>query len=897
MPTGTPYNSFVLPYRIKVDDFATPSSQEIAPALHLLTHTHSDHINGLSAKSFGYFVVCSRDAKEMLLRHEVYAERELKERDMRAERVRTYAHLRVERTNHPMAYYQGSRDLLKPIHLHTPTAFELSNDERVVITAFDANHCPGAFMYLIEGSKGTILHTGDIRAEPWFLESLSRNPFLQPYLYSSANGPLHKPLDCIYLDTACAFSPLDIPSKQEATHGLIELMKLYPSDVYFYLNSWTWGYEDVLKAVATAFQTKVIHVDRYKDDIYQNVSDPCMRLILTRDPTSTRFHACERFHRCDHVWVDNEDEAYENAISRLGKRVVYVNPVTMGCMSWKLYIEETKQELAAGAAINNLLVPLSRHSTLPELRAFVSLFRPRRIVPNTLDPRLQGLDWFCIDRMFEGCLSDAATTDSRKLLPFQSNPLEDDEDVSIKNLVGCGNVAEIAHRWADSGNIRRKLEVAREYLKPAERVLVDRLLGKSNSSHHSPPSLVDKGKGRAALARRYGSDDDTDDDDDDDERGRTAHKLFASLAGIDENATSSWLSSPSSDREDQSASETLITPSRVLSSKPALGGKSVPNPQFMTPVSSPLRLPRRVPNPVVELATPSPTRRHQFSVKYDLTAGNSLASPICLLSSSPVQTIFSSPVATSKSKVPERYSLKSPLAEQKNRSSSTDHNDIWMTSPLPGPSSSHRKITSTKHPVIPAVVAQMTSIFSPEAGNHVVAPESPLVSKMTRSLSSRRSWRHQSTPRKTPRGERAHLYLQRIKIAEQLAKSRPEFVAPSYALRREKLLARYAKLEAKESYARAVAKMGDKMNVPVNAKVKANRECMTKPGSREPIVELRAEPTVLSFEVDDGDGGMDRNRSRDLADAVRDAIANVEWLCLSMTLVGPEVNNPTLDFA
>lgn len=98
-----------------MDDFATPLDQDVAPApaLHLLTHTHTDHINGLSAKSFGHRVVCSHDAKEMLLRHEVYAERELKQRDLRAERVRTFAHLKIDPVHHPaIAYYQGSRDLL-----------------------------------------------------------------------------------------------------------------------------------------------------------------------------------------------------------------------------------------------------------------------------------------------------------------------------------------------------------------------------------------------------------------------------------------------------------------------------------------------------------------------------------------------------------------------------------------------------------------------------------------------------------------------------------------------------------------------------------------------------------------------------------------------------------------
>jgi len=112
MPTGTPYNSFALPYRIKVDNFSTPLNQEVVPALHLLTHTHSDHTNGLSLKSFGYVIVCSHDAKEMLLRHEVFAERELRQKDLRSELVRTYAHLKVDRVQSPTAHFQASRDLL-----------------------------------------------------------------------------------------------------------------------------------------------------------------------------------------------------------------------------------------------------------------------------------------------------------------------------------------------------------------------------------------------------------------------------------------------------------------------------------------------------------------------------------------------------------------------------------------------------------------------------------------------------------------------------------------------------------------------------------------------------------------------------------------------------------------
>jgi hypothetical protein len=146
-------------------------------------------------------------------------------------------------------------------------------------------------------------------------------------------------------------------------------MRLYPDSVYFFINSWTWGYEEILKAIALAFQTKVfkvpaviyatsdkpqIHVDRYKYSVFQHISDPFMKLITTRSPSSTRFHACERFNRCEYVDIKN-DASYSNATSALGKRVVYINPVTMSIEAWDEYLEITKARIRGGDEVNNLV--------------------------------------------------------------------------------------------------------------------------------------------------------------------------------------------------------------------------------------------------------------------------------------------------------------------------------------------------------------------------------------------------------------------------------------------------------------------------------------------------------------------------------------------------------------
>ena len=92
-----------------------------------------------------------------------------------------------------------------------------------------SNFIPCFLRFLIEGSKGAILHTGDFRAEPWFLESLTRNPLLQRYLSpqdqehvpSDAKQPLTYPvsiaLEAIYLDTASTLSKFQIVTKVKST--------------------------------------------------------------------------------------------------------------------------------------------------------------------------------------------------------------------------------------------------------------------------------------------------------------------------------------------------------------------------------------------------------------------------------------------------------------------------------------------------------------------------------------------------------------------------------------------------------------------------------------------------------------------------------------------------------
>ncbi|EEB93685.1 hypothetical protein MPER_07624, partial [Moniliophthora perniciosa FA553] len=248
---------------------------------------------------------------------------------------------------------------------------------------------------------------------------------------------------------------------ESATQGLIALMKLYPPTTLFFINAWTPGYEDILKAVTRAFGSK-IHLDRYKYKICTHLRhDPLLKALGTTDPESTRFHACERFDRCHVVSVDQGDEELSDS-AREKKRVVYVNPVSsMTPEIWENYQIATKERLLSVSMedreeVSCLLVPLSRHSPLPELRSFVSLFRPKRVIPNTLEPKLQGLDWVGIEQVFKDCLTpssesripSAPTLDLgllKRLLRTQQSDKKwdqyEEDDTALKNLVDSGVTA------------------------------------------------------------------------------------------------------------------------------------------------------------------------------------------------------------------------------------------------------------------------------------------------------------------------------------------------------------------------------------------------------------------------------------------------------------------------
>lgn len=258
---------------IRIDFFRRNAGAQ-PPLACFLSHVHSDHLAGIESLR-SPFVYCSAATKEILLRLERYPCRINYAKGVLESRLQTFKHL---------------RKVLKPLPLETPTSIELCPGREIQVTLFDANHCPGAVMFLVEGDKKAILYTGDIRSEPWFVNAISRNPNLIEYTSGI------KTLDKIYLDTSFT-EKVPFQTKAQGIAELLRKVSQYPSDTIFHLQAWTYGYEDVWLALSKALKSK-IHVDDYKLRIYGSLKSktPDSRfetdIHLTPESPALTGHTC-----------------------------------------------------------------------------------------------------------------------------------------------------------------------------------------------------------------------------------------------------------------------------------------------------------------------------------------------------------------------------------------------------------------------------------------------------------------------------------------------------------------------------------------------------------------------------------------------------------------------------
>ncbi|KAG2734565.1 hypothetical protein G9P44_002571 [Scheffersomyces stipitis] len=357
--------------------------------IYLLTHHHADHTVGLANKSFCRRVYCSQMTKDLISQSQ---------------------------------QFEDSLRYLVPKQYNEPFVLTVS-DEEVTITLIPSYHCPGSTMFLIENRRASVLFTGDIRAETWWVNSLAKSPFLFPYTIGA------KVLDQLYIDTTFSYRGepyVEIPENNEGIKVIIEMLKNFPindPEIQFCFMDSTSGFEEAWVQIISSIEGSL----SLSADLRRRIE------LIASEGTYNYGNACRKLlgKVCNgpifHV-LSKPDDAYEvknckilvkiyqcinfNIVDFLGTSM----PIPLSSVDRSLFksIETTKMGNKLCMYGNRKwilpkdgkeLLPLdlrlifSRHSSYTETLQFTSLFRPKSVFPCT-ESKQTWLGGFSCERIF-----------------------------------------------------------------------------------------------------------------------------------------------------------------------------------------------------------------------------------------------------------------------------------------------------------------------------------------------------------------------------------------------------------------------------------------------------------------------------------------------------------------
>ncbi|KAK4517901.1 ubiquitin-specific protease ubp1 [Mucor velutinosus] len=242
--------------------------------------------------------------------------------------------------------YRHLQNLLIPVKYKQVVRLETPEYGTLSFQFLPANHCIGSAMILLEGANGSVLYTGDTRAEPRFYEeNLS---IIRRYRIQN-----------LYMDTTCVRENAEkfISKVSVSSEHLGSIDKHH----HIYIDCWTFGYEECWAEIYDTFKQKV-HVSKLKYNTYVE-ADPIYKEYLTTDPSTTRFHSCNWDLNC---------KPYEH-----GLVAIHFKP-NMDDQP-RLYIPSEKSNHLLSTDLrydckpqSRHILPFSFHSSLEEIIGFVN---------------------------------------------------------------------------------------------------------------------------------------------------------------------------------------------------------------------------------------------------------------------------------------------------------------------------------------------------------------------------------------------------------------------------------------------------------------------------------------------------------------------------------------------
>ncbi|CAO2210410.1 unnamed protein product [Urochloa humidicola] len=303
-----------------------------------LTHAHRDHLAGIAATS------------AVSASSPVYASR-----------LTVLIALRIFPQLDPAAFVE--------LEAGDPPRRVPDPDGDFTVTAFDANHCPGAVMFLFEGPFGAVLHTGDCR--------------LTPECLSAMMPLLSRRIDYLFLDCTFARSPLQFPTKEDSIRQVINCICKHPNAPVVYLVCDMLGQEDVLIEVSKAFGSK-IYVDRERNsDCHDTLTRVAPEILAADDAATT----C-RFQVIPFPWLsDRATEILALARARQQPEPLIIRPSSQWYAYYKAPESSTERKPLLTEPMRDEFgvwhVCLSMHSSREELEQALGIIKPKWVVSTT----------------------------------------------------------------------------------------------------------------------------------------------------------------------------------------------------------------------------------------------------------------------------------------------------------------------------------------------------------------------------------------------------------------------------------------------------------------------------------------------------------------------------------
>ncbi|XP_021970656.1 protein artemis [Helianthus annuus] len=338
MPKGLPFS---------VDTW-TPSSNR--KKHHFLTHAHKDHSQGISTHA-SFPIYATPITKALTLNY--------------------YPHL--------------NESLFVDIEIGQSIAVDDSL-EGFTVTAFDANHCPGAVMFLFEGAFGNILHTGDCRLTP---ECLQRLP--EKYVGKISREPKCR-LDYVFLDCTFGTFSSKMPSKHVAIRQVIDCIWNHPDARVVYLTCDLLGQEEILVSVCQTFGSKIFIDKENNPECFQSLS-LTVPDIISHDPSS-RFHLFDGYPRLS----ERAEAKLAEARANLQPDPLIIRPSAQWFVYEDVSSEAYKRKTdrfkeARKDQFGIWHVCYSMHSSRDELEWALRLLAPRWVVSTTPECRAMELGY------------------------------------------------------------------------------------------------------------------------------------------------------------------------------------------------------------------------------------------------------------------------------------------------------------------------------------------------------------------------------------------------------------------------------------------------------------------------------------------------------------------------